>query len=595
MYDQESGTGRLIRHHAEIHGCPCCSNALEELLRQSAIDLVRDAETYLANPLNITEQQSHQTIMFTNARLLTFDDAAHEADAMLIRDGRISWVGQAEDAPVSEDATFIDCQGRTILPGFVEPHMHLAPIAQLRKFENVGPFRFPSFAEALDHLQSLAANAAPDEWVVGRQFDPSLQEGADQLTADMLDRVSSTHPVFVYNASLHFAYCNSRALEVAGIDRATPDPEGSSFGRYPNGTPNGVLQGGVTMGMVARHNPAMKGQNLVQACLEVFQHAASVGFTTICDQGTGVIQGARELDLIQAVRESNRMSCRFRYSLSNSHASIWDETDVGFGKGDAWCRASGWKIVSDGSNQGLSGLQREPYLADGGLGVAYIAEAALQETVIKRLEQGWPVVVHANGDAAIDRALDAFQAAKDSGLDTAERRCRIEHCSILHDDQIARMAELGISPSFLIGHVHWWGKTFRDRIFGNDKAVLLDRTGACEKAGIRWTLHSDEPVTEMGPLRCIENAVTRRLWQTEDEVLAPEECVGVEAALRAMTRDAAWQCHSDHEVGTLEAGKFADFVVLKSDPRTVDTETIGNLEILETWVDGRCVYQAEQA
>ena len=132
----------------------------------------------------------------------------------------------------------------------------------------------------------------------------------------------------------------------------------------------------------------------------------------------------------------------------------------------------------------------------------------------------------------------------------------------------------------------------RDKVFGETKACLLDRTGACEDKGIRWTLHSDEPVSEMGPLRCIENAVTRKMWKEPENQLAPDECISVTAALRAMTRDAAWQCHSDHEIGTLEPGKFADLVILEKDPREVDPNTIGEIKVLETWMGGRRVYAA---
>ncbi|MBL6815421.1 MAG: amidohydrolase family protein, partial [Pseudomonadales bacterium] len=121
----------------------------------------------------------------------------------------------------------------------------------------------------------------------------------------------------------------------------------------------------------------------------------------------------------------------------------------------------------------------------------------------------------------------------------------------------------------------------------------LDRTGACEDKGIRWSLHSDDPVTEMNPLRCMENAVVRNMWRS-DELLAPEERVPAAAALRAMTIDAAWQCHSDHEVGSLEAGKFADFVVLKEDPLSVEPERLGSIEVLETWVNGRQVFAKER-
>ena len=208
----------------------------------------------------------------------------------------------------------------------------------------------------------------------------------------------------------------------------------------------------------------------------------------------------------------------------------------------------------------------------------------LADIVARRAAPGWQLVVHANGDRAIDDTLNAFEALPPELR--ADRRHRIEHCSFLHDDQIARIAAMGLSPSFLIGHVPFWGQAFRDEIVGPGKAQLLDRTASCSVAGIRWTLHSDEMVTPIDPLRCIENAVTRKLWREPGSVLAPDERVGVETAVRAMTADAAWQCHSDGGIGSLEVGKHADFVVLAADPRAVDPADISNIDVLETWMGG---------
>jgi len=462
-------------------------------------------------------------------------------------------------------------------------------LAMLVKFENVGPFRFPTTAEALDHLQGIAAQKTAGEWVVGRQFDPSLQKGPDFLTRDLLDEVSTEHPVFIYNASLHLAYCNSVALELAGIEASTADPQGAEIGRFADGSPNGVLKAGPAMALVARYNPYVREQNVGDACLDVFAHANSLGITMLCDQGTGLFQGVKELDLYKGLRDSGRMSVRLRYSVSQSVAERWDEVGISWGVGDEWLRNSGWKIVSDGSNQGFTGLQREPFLGTDSKGLAYIEVDELNEAVERRLREGWAVCVHANGDAAIDRVLDAYQRAADLGLDPGARRCRIEHCSILHDEHIERMAQLGLSPSFLIGHVYYWGAAFIERVFGPEKAAKLDRTGACEAKGIRWTVHSDDPVTEMGPLRCIENAVTRSMWRSPEQ-LSPQECISVESALRAMTIDAAWQCHADHEVGSLQAGKYADFIVLEQDPLTVAPDQLSNIAVLETWVNGEQVF-----
>ncbi len=574
------------RHHsADPFACPCCANVFTHVLEAAGVDLAAHGGTITRHP-----PRPGGTFLLTNARIQTMNPEQPTAQAMWVEDGRIVWIGEHADLPPeAADGHVVDGEGRVVLPGFIDPHMHLAPLAMLLDFENVGPFRFDTTAAAIAHLKAIAAERRDGEWIVGRQYDPSLQAGPEYLTADLLDEVSSTQPVFVYNASLHLAYCNSAALALAGIDADTPDPHNAELGRYADGSPNGVLKAGPAMALVARHNPYLKQQNLGEACLGVFDHAASLGLTMLCDQGTGLFQGVKELDLYRGLRDSNRMSVRFRYSVSQAIAERWDEAGVGWGNGDEWLRLTGWKIVSDGSNQGRTGLQREPFLNSDSVGLAYIDVDELNSAVRQRLEDGWAVCVHANGDAAIDRVLDAFELARDAGLDPGAARCRIEHCSILHDEQIERMDDLGISPSFLIGHVYYWGQAMIDDVFGLEKASKLDRTGACETRGIRWTIHSDDPVTEMNPLRCIENAVTRSMWRSDD-LLAADEAISVESALRAMTIDAAWQCHSDHETGSLEKNKFADFIVLDRDPLTVAPDTLSRIEVLETWVNGEQVF-----
>ncbi len=572
--------------------CTCCSPAFS--------DLVADADwTSMTNPEAWLERGSHRAIytpvsttIFVNARILTMDDSMSEAECIAISGDKIVSVGDREsvEAAVGPDAEIIDCEGRTMLPGFIEPHFHFLPCSTMESIENIGPFRFPTVAGAIERLQEIAADADPDAWIMGRQFDPSLQAGPDLLTRDLLDSVSTTQPVFVYNASLHFAYCNSKALEIAGITKDTPDDPHSPYGRDEHGEPNGVLIGGGAYSNVIRHNLAARELDMVANSLKVIARANSLGITLFCDQATGMTRGTREIDIYNTLATSPQMTTRLRYSLSYGIAEKWDATDIACGDGNALVRCTTWKIVSDGSNQGFSGLQREPYLYRDDNGLPYVEPDDLNRMVIDRAQRGWALAIHANGDQAIDNVLDAYEAAYDEGL-LKNTPCRIEHCSILHDEQIERIARMGLSPSFLIGHVYYWGQAMRDKIFGHSKASLLDRTAACEAKGIRWTLHSDEPVTEMGPLRCIENAVTRKMWREPETILAPEECISVDAALRAMTRDAAWQCHSDHEVGTLEPGKFADLVVLSDDPRSVNPNEISDISVLETWMGGRRVYQ----
>ena len=568
--------------------CSCCANVFSEILRQAEIDLGEQAQD-----LDRREPVKSAKYLLTNANILTMNAGSPIADSMLVENGKIKWIGVYEQRPTDQrvDLDMIDLGGKIVMPGFVEPHMHLAPLAMLRAFENVGPFRFEAIEEVITHLSEISKKKKKGDWVLGCQLDPSLQEGPDYLTREMLDRVSLDHPVFVYNASLHIAYCNSLALNIAGIDRDTLSPPGSEVMKDGLGDPTGVLKAGPAIAMVARHNPGVKQDNIAESCLSVLSKANAVGITTLCDQGTGLFQGIKELDLYENMRASNRMNARLRFSVGHALSQRWDEAGLKWNTGDAWVRVTGWKIVSDGSNQGRTGLQREPFLHSDELGIPYIAFNELDRAVEERLKQGWSVCVHANGDEAIDRILKVYERVHEMGLEPGARRCRIEHCSILHDDQIQKMAEIGISPSFLIGHVYYWGAAFVNDVFGLTKASKLDRTKSCEDLGIRWTIHSDDPVTEMHPLRCIENAVSRSMWKS-DEILNAEERIDIDAALRACTIDAAWQCHSDHEVGSLEAGKFADFIVLDSDPRDAPINEIKDIEILETWVDGRQVYQA---
>jgi predicted amidohydrolase YtcJ len=577
------------KHSADPFACPCCANVFSETLRLTQIDLSDPANCLLPRQRPTT----NENVLITNAKIITMNIAAPEADTMLVADGRIRWIGMNENLPqIDEELKRIDLHGKVVVPGFVEPHMHLPPLAMLHSFSNIGPNRFDTADQALARLREDALNTPAGEWVVGRQFDPSLQQGPDYLTRQMLDEVSTEHPVFVYNASLHLGYCNSVAIGIARLDENTPDPQGAEIGRDKHGVPNGVLKAGPAMALVVRHNTHLKNQNLAEACLSVFNSANEVGITTLCDQGTGMFQGPKELDLYQSLHESGRMTARFRYCVSQAAAKRWDEIGLAWGEGDEWVRRTGWKIVADGSNQGRTGLQRESFVGSDAKGMAYIEKNDLDEAVEKRLRDGWAVCVHANGDAAIDRVLDAFAKAKAKGLEPAAQRCRIEHCSILHDDQIQKIAELGLSPSFLIGHVHYWGKAFVEDIFGPEKAAKLDRTGACEDMGIRWTIHSDDPVTEMDPLRCMENAVTRTMWRS-DQLLSPEERVPAAAALRAVTIDAAWQCHSDHEVGSLEVNKFADFLILDHNPLIVEPVKIGSIQVMQTWVHGERVFLRE--
>lgn len=534
--------------------------------------------------------------MFENGTILPVDAAFSEHDAFAISGNKVLAVGSRDDvlAVAGRGIRRVDLDGRVVLPGFIEPHMHFALMAGLGHLEDIGPFQRPTFDDALQGIREIAGNTGPDEWVMARQFDPIMLEPPRDLTTRDLDPIAPNRPAFILNASGHIAYTNSKTLELAGITRDSENPPGGEYGHYEDGSPNGVLYGASAfLGIMLQNEQIARRMQsgFVAAGREVGDQAAALGITTLCDQATGGLAGPSELDSYRAMFEGGSMKTRIR-AYAYSEQPGWDEAGVKPGDGDALMRLAGWKIVSDGSNQGFTGRQRGPYFTRDTVGIFYVEPEQLREAAAERGRQGWQLSIHGNGDAAIDSILDAVEYARDEGVDVHALRCRIEHCSILHDDQIQRMRSLGMVPSFLINHVHFWGHVMRDEVFGPDKVQLLDRCRSVEDAGLNWVIHSDAPVSPLGPLHKIRVAVARDLWAEPETILAPDERVGVEAAIRSVTRNAAWACHSEHEIGSLEPGKLADFVILDEDPRRVEPTAISGVGISETWMNGEAVFNA---
>ena len=544
-------------------------------------------------------ESASRIYVFRNGVVLPVDQAFSEHSAIAIRDGRVVAVGTDDEvvAQAGRGATEVDLEGRVVLPGFIEPHMHFEIMAGLGHIADIGPFQRPTFDDALvalGEIRDVASAAGPEEWVMARQFDPILLDPPRDLTTQDLDPIIPDRPALVLNASGHIAYVNSRALEIAGIGRDSEDPPGGEYGRYEDGSPNGVLYGQAAYRGVMLRNKQITDRmqsGFVAAGREVGEQAVAHGITTLCDQASGALGGPGELDSYRAMYDGGRMKARIR-AYAYGKVPGWDEAGVEFGQGDALMRVAGWKVVTDGSNQGFTGRQREPYHTRDTVGIFYVEPDNLREMAIDRGRRGWPLSLHGNGDAAIDSILDAVEAAQNDGVDMRALRCRIEHCSILHDEQVLRMQALGMVPSFLINHVHYWGHVMRDEVFGPEKVQLLDRCRAVEDAGLNWVMHTDAPVSPLGTLHKLRVAVARDLWKEPETILAPQERVSVEAAIRSVTRNAAWACHSESEIGSLEQGKLADFVILEQDPRKVEATAISDIQVSETWMNGSRVFQS---
>ena len=532
-------------------------------------------------------QPAHAEWLFRNGTIMTMDPSKPRAQAVAVSGGKILAVGSESELEGlrTSQTKIVDLGGGTLLPGLIDPHMH-SVFVLFETWINAGPFANRNVEDVVARLKEGAAKAAPGAWVQAWQFDSSITPGKAKIDLALLDQIAPDNPLFLFESNGHIAHVNSKALAVAGVTRDTPDPPQARFGRDANGNLTGRLEESAAydrfFGKMGTPAPA----EIAAAVRRLFDKAASRGCTGLFDCGIG-FPNAGHLTLLQSVMAGDP-PVRYGGTLVSTQMKAWREAGLKPGFGNDRFRVSAVKAWSDGSNQARTGYQRQPYLNSDGRGALNYSLDQLTEAIRDAHDEGWQVCVHSNGDAAIDTTLDAYERVL-KATPRADHRHRIEHCSILHDDQIARMKALGLSPSFLIGHVHYWGRAFRDDILGPERANRLDPCASALKGGLRPTLHSDWSVTEIGPLRMVENAVTRTM-RDGGEVLNPAERVPVEDALRMVTADAAWQCRRDF-TGVLATGKAADLVILDKDPTKVDPSTLRDIPVRETWLDGERRFQ----
>jgi predicted amidohydrolase YtcJ len=525
-------------------------------------------------------------------RVVTMDDGRPHAGAVAVKHGHIVGVGTVAELQehVGPLTRTVELGDDVLYPGLVEPHMHLWVTALIYRWIDCSPLRHGSLEEVFDELKAAASSAKPGAWILGSGFDPSLFPGFPEFGRKELDAVSADHPVAVMNTSMHFSYVNSKALEIAGITDDAPDPAGGHFGRDANGRLNGVLGEMGAVGILLKYIDRLSLRSLVDNIHAITDDAARVGVTTMREAATGALMGEKEITLLRALSTLGRLRTRISLAVLDDKATEWDSKHVhpAAGNDRVWIGAR--KIVGDGSNQGRSGYLHEPYLGTTERGAMNIEPSALVERIAWCEEHGWQLMVHANGDATTQLVAEAYEKAL-GGRPGKDLRHRIEHCSLVDDGVFETMASVGVSPSFLINHVYFWGQTLRDNLLGPERAQLLDRTAQATAAGLRFSLHSDYNVSPINPLHYVRVAATRDM--AGGGTLNEAERVSVHQALRAVTIDAAWQLHADDVLGSISVGKHADFVVLDGDPEEVDPREIDQIRVLETWMGGKRTYRAE--
>ena len=539
------------------------------------------------------------TTIYRARRILTINPARPFATHVAVREGRILGAGTLEElagwGEYQLDDRFAD---KFLLPGFVEGHSHLMEGA-LWRFVYVGYHdrmdpdgRTWAGAKTIDAVVArLAEQGAgltdPGQPLVGWGFDP-IYFGGRRCDRHDLDRVSSTRPVAIVHASLHIMNANTPALAAAGYLR-----EGIAHPGLPlaaDGLPTGECKGPDAMAPVADEVGMDRG--LLAADTEAMRAFSRLcvrkGVTTATDLAAPLTPESVEgmLQVTGTPGFPTRIVALLR-QLAQTPQQLIDRALELRAMGTDRLRLGMVKLVADGSIQGFSARLRWPGYFNGmPNGMWYTAPEQVRAILALALENGVHVHTHTNGDEATDMVLDAMQEAL-AGHPVPDHRFTLQHCQLADAAQFRRIRALGMCANLFANHTFYWGDAHYEQTVGPERAERMNACATAIETGVPFAIHSDAPVTPLGPLFTAWCAVNRR--SASGRLLGAQQRIGVGDALRAITLGAAWTLKLDGEIGSIETGKRADFAVLEADPTEVAPEALKDVGVWGVVADGRPV------
>ena len=544
---------------------------------------------YYLNPQPPAQQ------LFVNGSILTMDDNNSIVEAILVEDDRIVATGtrQALHQQADEGVELIDLKGRTLVPGFIEAHGHfpasgLDTVAVDLNSPPIG--NVLSIAEAKERLSKKAEELSEGQWLVGYGFDDTMIVDRRFLNRQDLDEVSTSHPIYIMHISGHMGITNSAGLTLSGIDASTQDPEGGEIVRGEDGQPTGLLK-------ETAHEPVRAAAMKLSVADSLVLLGDSVRDYLV--QGVTTVQSG-----LMSKPEYQPLGLMTDFGVIPQRLVIWpdkelaqaiDAEETGPINSDK-VTTGALKAITDGSIQGYTGylatpyFQKHPEKEQSYRGYPTMSRENIQALVSEWHGKGWQLALHANGDAAIDQVLDAIETAQDENP-RPDARHIIVHAQTARSDQLERMYELGVTPTFFSSHIYYWGDRHQNIFLGKERASRISPLQTAGDHDVRYTIHTDTPVVPIEPLDMVSHAVHRKT--SSGKVLGPEERVDVMQALRATTIDAAWQVFEEDSRGSIEPGKFADFAVLSGNPLE-EVNNLAELQVIQTWIGGVKRWDAEE-
>ena len=530
-------------------------------------------------------------LVVVNAKVYTVDDRQPRAEAFAVKAGRFAAVGTSADIRglAGRNTQTIDARQMTITPGFIDCHNH-APGATLLYDVLVGnPFEveFVTISSIVDKLRARAKETPPGTWVEGYFFDDTKVEDKRMLNAHDLDKVSTDHPVAVHHRGGHTSFYNSKALEMAGVTKSTPDVPGGTYDKDANGELNGRVTDrarSVFAGVGTRQtfSPEQQAKRMRDGLAHISREFVRYGLTSVHHQGG-------DLRALQDVRARGDLKHRVSYEMSGRVLDGMIGGGIATGFGDEWIKLGATsEHTVDGSFSERTMALSMPYPEMGGYkGNVTETQEELDAWVERVHRAGIQVNCHANGDVAIAMVLSAVERAQKL-LPRNDVRPKITHCTFINDDLLRRIKATGTVPACFTSYAFY--NTDKFKFYGEEFMKHAMAFRSFLDAGVPVCAGSDFSPGPFAPLMGIQGMVTRTGWN--GETWGANQRVTVDEAIRINTLNGAYASHEEAVKGSITPGKLADFVILAEDPHTVETAKIKDIKVMRTVVGGETVYQA---
>lgn len=528
--------------------------------------------------------------LYYGGDIITMVREHEEAEAVLVEDTRIRFVGRFEEARdlCTEDTVYIDLQGKTLMPSFIDGHSHISLYAQFASFPDVS--ECVSFSEIQKFLKAYLEQhrLTESDVLVAVGYDHNFLEEGTHPTRETLDAVSGQIPVFLYHSSGHMGVANTPLLRIAGLDDSAKDPEGGRYGRYEDGRLNGYAEEPAAFGpilMTAFSRIPSDGIGQMRQVQEIY---LKYGITTVQDGGTSreVFAGLSDMAK-QGIFKVDVVSYLMFDEEPEKLMEMYPEL---VGQYQNRLKIGGAKIFLDGSPQGKSAWLTRPYEGEESYrGYPVQTDEMVVKTSQCAIEHGYQLLAHANGDAASDQYIRCYKKALAvTGQVGLDLRPVMIHCQTVRDDQLKQMAEIGMVPSIFVAHTYYWGDVHLKNL-GSVRGAHISPVKAAKDHGLCYNFHQDCPVLPPDMMRtvwCAVNRLTRRGIK-----IGEDQCISVYDALRGITVHAAYAYHEEDVKGTLEAGKFADLVILERNPLKADKMELKDIAVVETIKEGEVLYR----